>query len=280
MDDMAAVYRICPTDIVRVVDPLQQRVLTESAAFASAWGGAGDGPCYHVWGRLAPCELCISRQAVVTGRAQAKFRLVHDRVLLVMAIPLQWQNRLVVAEHLCPLTVGRSLPITDGWEQDLSAVLALAYRDCLTGVYSRHVLELCLQQAGPAQYPMTAVLIDLDDFKAYNDAHGHAVGDQVLSAFGAFLQRVFSREGAVFRFGGDEFIALLPRCTAQQAQALLTVFDTPCALPVAGRQVVVAAAAGCCQIDQPGITLSEVISQADRMLYHRKEARKRPTGAI
>lgn len=267
-------YRICPTDLVRVVDPQQNRVLAESAAFTAAWGG-GNGSCYGVWGRQGPCDLCVSRQALATGQGQAKLRLMHDRVLLMMAIPLQQDGRLVVAEHLYPLAIGGgSVPVAGGWEQDLSTVIALAYRDCLTGVYSRHLLELCLNQVDAEQLPMTAVLIDLDDFKAYNDAHGHAVGDLVLAAFGAFLQRLFSGHGAVFRFGGDEFIALLPHCPAAQVRAMLTVFANPCVLSVAGRQVAVAAAAGCCQIDHPGAALSEVISQADRMLYHSKEVKK------
>lgn len=274
-ESVSAAFTMWTTDMARVVEPAHNRVLRESAAFAAAFGSQATQSCYAAWGRREPCKLCVGRQALMTGHTQAKFQVAEGRVWLMVAIPLRCGDRQVAAEHLSP--VGGPLPVPPGWEQDLPAVIGLASRDCLTGVYSRHMLEAYFRRLGPEQLPLTVVLIDLDDFKAYNDVHGHAVGDMVLAAFGAFLQQVFGGRGMVFRFGGDEFIALLPQCTVEQARPLLAVFAVPYLLPVAGQDVPVAAAVGCCQVDHPGLALSEVIRQADQALYARKETKKQST---
>jgi two-component system cell cycle response regulator len=96
----------------------------------------------------------------------------------------------------------------------------LATTDGLTGVFNkRHLLERVDLLAGRMDsYPVWVALVDLDRFKAINDCYGHMIGDQVLKAVGALLAGEFRREDLVARFGGEEFIVVMPRCTRSECR--------------------------------------------------------------
>lgn len=100
-------------------------------------------------------------------------------------------------------------------DRDLRAELsALSITDSLTGLFNqRHFynrLKEELARAKRQNRPLSLILLDLDDFKAYNDTHGHLAGDAVLRSFGGIIQR-FIREGvdSGYRYGGDEFAIIL-----------------------------------------------------------------------
>ncbi|WOS42221.1 GGDEF domain-containing protein [Xanthomonas rydalmerensis] len=102
----------------------------------------------------------------------------------------------------------------DEYEQHARRLAEQASRDALTGVFNRHQLDTLLQQqfelANRHDWPLSVAFIDLDDFKKINDAHGHLVGDQVLRAFAQALQPLVRSSDIVARFGGEEFLVLLP----------------------------------------------------------------------
>ena len=89
----------------------------------------------------------------------------------------------------------------------------LVITDKLTGLYNRNYLitvlddEILRSQRG--NDPLTAMMIDLDDFKLINDTYGHAYGDKVLSTLGIMLQRTLRKCDRAFRYGGEEFVAVL-----------------------------------------------------------------------
>ncbi|HTR21309.1 MAG TPA: GGDEF domain-containing protein [Gemmatimonadales bacterium] len=101
----------------------------------------------------------------------------------------------------------------------VEASYGMAYRDALTGLPSRRALSEALDRLdGPAAVAM----IDVDHFKQFNDQHGHDVGDQVLRLVAARLQ-ANAGGGSVYRFGGEEFAALYPGVSAQDAAAQLEI---------------------------------------------------------
>lgn len=91
----------------------------------------------------------------------------------------------------------------------------MAYHDSLTGVLVNRrfidKLEQEVQLAKRNQYPVTLLFIDLDNFKDFNDRHGHIRGDQLLCQFADLLQVNVRRQDAVGRWGGEEFVVLLPQ---------------------------------------------------------------------
>lgn len=92
----------------------------------------------------------------------------------------------------------------------------LAMRDQLTGLYNRHYLmdsgPKILRQASRQKFPVCMVIVDLDYFKNINDTHGHTMGDLVLSRVAKLLRRCCRDEDLAARFGGEEFVLLLPYC--------------------------------------------------------------------
>jgi len=98
-----------------------------------------------------------------------------------------------------------------------------ADRDFVTGLYNHRFvqgeLERSLRDCVRQEQPLSVVLMDIDNFKLLNDTHGHSAGDRVLKLVAAYLASVCKGETLAARFGGDEFIVLLPGADRQQALA-------------------------------------------------------------
>lgn len=99
-----------------------------------------------------------------------------------------------------------------------------SFHDALTSTYNRRFLwkwfEKESQIAKSESYPMACCLFDLDYFKKINDQHGHQVGDQVLKEFVFIVDSQLRSTDIFVRYGGEEFLALLPNCTLEQAQTI------------------------------------------------------------
>lgn len=97
----------------------------------------------------------------------------------------------------------------------------MAFHDPLTTLFNRHhlidVADRILEDSQRHQYPVSLLVIDLDHFKKINDAHGHGVGDAVLQGVAKLLKCTFRENDIPVRFGGEEFIILLPHCGKEDA---------------------------------------------------------------
>ena len=106
--------------------------------------------------------------------------------------------------------------------QSVTNTLALAVTDELTGLYNRRYfdrhLSLMLEKAREQERDMAVMLIDMDFFKSVNDTHGHDVGDAVLREFAVRLRRNIRGVDLACRFGGEEFVVLMPDTEYRQAQ--------------------------------------------------------------
>jgi diguanylate cyclase (GGDEF)-like protein len=110
--------------------------------------------------------------------------------------------------------------------EKLSAHLAeLAYTDALTGLPNRRAwtteLEREMARAGRTGEPLTVAMVDIDDFKVFNDTHGHDRGDQLLASSAASWRANLRAADTVARIGGDEFAILLPGAGAGEARQVL-----------------------------------------------------------
>ena len=96
----------------------------------------------------------------------------------------------------------------------------LSGHDTLTGLYNRHIFQEQMARLGRGrQFPVSAVVVDLDGLKEINDLHGHATGDEMLRRAATVLIQAFRADDVVARIGGDEFAALLPS-TDREAVAM------------------------------------------------------------
>jgi diguanylate cyclase (GGDEF)-like protein len=159
-----------------------------------------------------------------------------------------------------------------------------AARDHLTGCFNRRHLHDHLMRPGPrtAGGPLTVVLCDIDNFKRINDTYGHACGDAVLRSFADLLARM-TREGidSVVRYGGEEFLAVLPDTNldggVRLAERLRTGFAaTSVPAPDGAAHVTTTASFGVACI--PGDmsdqhhALRDLIAAADKLMYDAKRA--------
>jgi diguanylate cyclase (GGDEF)-like protein len=100
----------------------------------------------------------------------------------------------------------------------------LAATDELTKLYNRRYFNERLAEAMSAarrhDYPLSLIMIDLDHFKVVNDNYGHSAGDQVLKAFADLLRDMIRAEDVAARWGGEEFIIILPHTLCEAAAAL------------------------------------------------------------
>ena len=108
----------------------------------------------------------------------------------------------------------------------LNQVQEMAATDALTGIYNRRHFSRALDQlfADSFRYggELSAVMIDLDGYKQLNDSLGHQVGDQILVIVGELLKQNVRKSDVAARYGGDEFVLLLPHVAAAEATQLVT----------------------------------------------------------
>ena len=97
-----------------------------------------------------------------------------------------------------------------------------ATHDPLTGLYNRMYFDEAFHRISRARrWPVTIIMIDLDNLKTTNDTLGHSVGDEVLQQAANLLRRTFRQEDLIARIGGDEFVILVPNCEDEQASRLI-----------------------------------------------------------
>lgn len=159
-------------------------------------------------------------------------------------------------------------------EAQQAELRSMALTDQLTQVHNRHFLmeaaQLALSEARRHGHPVSLLMIDIDRFKSINDTHGHAVGDAVLSHVAGLLKRTSRGEDLVARFGGEEFVLVLPHCgidnAMRKAETLRAAIEranpagihVTVSIGIAGREGTVAA------------TFDDLFSRADRALYQAK----------
>ncbi|MCK6490827.1 MAG: GGDEF domain-containing protein, partial [Planctomycetes bacterium] len=145
---------------------------------------------------------------------------------------------------------------------------ALARVDPLTGAHRRWYGEERLRELVTTGEVVSVAMIDIDHFKRVNDGHGHAAGDQVLAAVGGLLVRLLRAGDLVCRWGGEEFLAVLPETSPAGAQLAAERIRAAVAalsdLPVA---VTVSVGAASCLHDEDPLALVE---RADQALYRAK----------
>lgn len=151
-------------------------------------------------------------------------------------------------------------------------------RDSLTGLYNHaHIkdrLERAIVQARAQARPLAAAMLDIDHFKQINDRHGHPLGDQVIRNLGWFLRRHLRRGDLIGRYGGEEFLVVLPGAGLPQALQLLERIRAEFAQVRHrdGQAVCTATLSGGVAELQQDDSAASLLNRADAALYQAKHA--------
>jgi diguanylate cyclase (GGDEF)-like protein len=183
-------------------------------------------PAWEAGVRLGdgPAEVRLSREGdlalisvPVVGGGGAPIGAIECRRLASGRRSPTLRGRELVALETIAATLGSAL-----WRAELVGEIERAsVTDALTGLANRRgfdaELSRELARSGRTGAPVALCLIDVDHFKAYNDAHGHQAGDRALAAVGAALAEVARRTDRAARYGGEELALLLPETTLEEA---------------------------------------------------------------
>ncbi|GGC16684.1 histidine kinase N-terminal 7TM domain-containing diguanylate cyclase [Cellulomonas carbonis] len=152
-----------------------------------------------------------------------------------------------------------------------------AVRDAMTGLHNRRHLDdvfpVLLDRCDADGVPLSVVLVDVDHFKAVNDDHGHAVGDRMLVAVGRALAIGLEPDEVLVRYGGEEFVVLLPGAARDVARVRAEALRRGCAdavVDVRGGTLAVTASAGVATSCERWATPSALLDAADAALYAAK----------
>ncbi len=155
----------------------------------------------------------------------------------------------------------------------------IAHTDFLTQLYNvgyfRELLDNELNNARKFQHNISVAIIDLDNFKTYNDTYGHQAGDLLLVRLAQIFTKHFNTNEIIARYGGDEFIVMCPKVRKQDAARIidqlmrdLKNYD----FTLGSKKVQVTFSAGVSSYPSDAIRATELIRQADQALYEAKEA--------
>jgi len=151
----------------------------------------------------------------------------------------------------------------------------LSVLDSLTRVYNRNYFlpefERQLSLAVRHGHPLSIVIVDLDRFKEHNDAFGHLQGDALLKEVASVLKACVRQSDTLARFGGDEFVLLLPHTDQVQAARLVQRLKERLAEAIPGKGV--SLSAGIASFPEDGATPRDLLHRADLALYQAKEKR-------
>jgi len=149
-----------------------------------------------------------------------------------------------------------------------------ARTDELTELSNRRHLEECLKREieRHTRYSGTfsLIMLDLDFFKAYNDAHGHIAGDELLRQTAKVIKGSIRAADEAFRYGGDEFVILLPQTAVDAAYEVAERVRTQIAAEMEARQALVSASLGLAGWPADGVVAEQIINAADAALYYAK----------
>jgi len=150
----------------------------------------------------------------------------------------------------------------------------LAAVDELTGLFNRRFLEIALgkeiNRAQRYDHVFSILFLDIDDFKSINDAHGHQLGDEVLRRLGAAVRRLLRQEDTGARFGGEEFVIILPQTDAQGAVSFGRRLQSAMHNEEALAETPITFSGGISVYPESGQTARQLLNNADTALYQCK----------
>lgn len=226
-------------------------------------------PCYYFWGKDKPCDNCISALAFRDKTEKTKLEFLDSVLYQVFSQYVEIEGEPYVIEMLKTLDLDTLIDANES-EKLIGQIFGLddkMYRDALTGAYNRRYYEEELKKTTDN---MGVAMIDLDDFKLYNDTFGHSAGDAVLRTVVKEIRSCIRNTDKLIRYGGDEFLLLVSNISEDVfIKKLRQIQDKVCTTDVPGySKMHLTVSIGGLISDHE--LLEKAVEKADKLMYQAK----------
>ncbi len=216
----------------------------------------------------------LLRSALLYGAPVLGMGLVYINAVHLFKLELRLYGALVGSFALAALVLLRQYVVLRDNHRLYKEMEYLAVTDALTSLYNRHHFNAAIaheiRRAERYGRPLSLLLMDVDNFKSYNDAHGHLQGDKLLREIAIVLQSQFRTSDLLARFGGDEFIAVLAETGLDQAKAVANKIEKTVAARFDREGLGISIGIAVLKV---GMTPTALLAEADKELYRVKPDR-------
>ena len=222
--------------------------------------------CYDFWKKEKPCTNCIAARAFEEKSVRTKLEYLDSDIYQVTARYVEIDGQPYVMELLRKMDEEFLVDLEnrDRLMEKLSGYNEKLYQDALTGVYNRRYYEDRIKKMTAS---VGGAMIDMDDFKIYNDTYGHNAGDLALITTVEAIRRCIRKNDTLIRYGGDEFLLVLQGISETMFREKLKQIRTEiynANVPTYSRLQLSASTGG---VMSAGRTVEETVIEADKFMY-------------
>ena len=233
---------------------------------------------------IHPCVM-ISAQLMFQPKIKSNYTLVDilftefAKIFSLQMLP--WGLSFALISALTGLFIGRNRQVNQALRESEQRFKKLSITDDLTGIYnSRHFfnrLKNEIERTNRYAHPLSLLILDLDNFKNYNDRYGHVAGDEILAKTGKILRNSLRKSDSAYRYGGEEFAVILPETKGDEAiyfaERIRQSIEKQAIIIQIDKNLSVTASIGIAQY-KAGEQLSAFVKRADENMYIAKKEGK------
>lgn len=255
-------------DCVRLIEG---ESVSNDRKVSAVYSTIGSPECTRIFGKIEDCKNCVVKRAIACRDTATKLEIYNNIIFQSTATYVEIGDKPYVIELIKNFRHNLSSETSEigaGTIGEFEDYYEKIYRDVLTGCYNRRYFEEKLKDTS---LKAGVAIWDIDDFKLYNDAYGHAFGDKMLQIIVSEIQDCIRSTDKLVRYGGDEFILIMPDIKQRVFfDTLYKMKSRICGIEVSGySEVNLSVSIGGVMSDNQ--TMAEAVSRADVLMYKAKK---------
>lgn len=239
------------------------------AGFSDCSYKSGEARCYEIWKKSKPCRNCISCRALAEKKQFTKLEKVDGKMYQVISSYVEADGKPYVIEMI--KRFDEKMPVDLGGINDSETIndyYVKTYVDALTETHNRRYYE---ENLANIVIMGGVVMLDIDDFKIYNDLFGHDAGDAVLKAVAGAIKKCIRSTDRLVRYGGDEFLLIIPGINGESLSRCLSDISQEIRLIVIDRYPAIKPSVSAGGIICEDDIVKKAVSRADQFMYRAKK---------